>query len=155
MTDSTTQLTVFPNMDEIPMIKGEKIRHRNAFELYCRMGQRRSLRGLEEILKTGKGSVRVWSQKFKWAERVEKFDQDIKLLMSELTKEDIIAKNKEHIEIIDEAIKQWKDKLNAGEINLNMVQDIEKLLNIRAKLSGQEALTTENQNNIQVNVNFV
>lgn len=93
-----------------------------------------------------------WCKKYNWVERARQFDEDIAKIMSELTRDDLIAKNKKHLQIIDQAIDQWKGKLDSGEVSLNMVQDIEKLINIRNKLTGQESIT--DQQNIQINVSF-
>lgn len=146
------QLTVFPDIQPIVALPGERIKHFNAYEVYCRMGPNRNLRDLAKILQSKEASMFAWSVKFNWQERIKQFDQDIGRLMKELTRDSLIETNKKHLLIIDQAIDQWKAKLDAGEVSLNMVQDIEKLMNIRNKLTGQESVT--DQQLIQVNISF-
>lgn len=146
------QLAVFPDIQPIKLYPGENVKHLNAFEVYCRMGGNRNLRDLAKILETKEGKIFAWSTKYAWQERIKKFDEDIGKIMKQLTKDSLIETNKKHLEIIDKAINMWKDKLDAGEVSLTMVQDIEKLLNIRNKLTGQESIT--DQQNVQVNISF-
>lgn len=148
----TEQMTVFPEIEPIKALPGEKVKHLNAYEVYCRMGGNRNLRDLAKILQSKEANVFSWSVKFGWQERVKKFDEDIGRLMRELTRDSLIETNQKHLKIIDQAIDMWKDKLDAGEVSLSMVQDIEKLMNIRNKLTGQESVT--DQQVIQVNINY-
>lgn len=147
--NASEQLAAFPDMEPIKIYPGEKIKHFSAFELYCRM---RSIKKVADKLGIkNKSIVAVWSKKYNWVERVEKFDEDITKIMQELTRESLVESNKKHLAIVDKAIDEWSKKLDNGEISLNMVQDIEKLINIRNKLTGQESVTDQN---IQVNISF-
>lgn len=55
----------------------ETLRHKEAFELYYKQGNSRSLSKVSEVLKVGETTVRKWSVAFKWQERVSERDKEI------------------------------------------------------------------------------
>lgn len=101
------------------------------------MGSERSLRSLAEALGYKASLIFKWSQAFNWADRVRYFDQSIKEEMERLTKDQIIQNNIKHLELIDSCITKFQDRLKDGKIDISYVADLEKLLNMRAKLTGE------------------
>lgn len=148
--DAVTQLTISPEIEPIKLQPGERLKHLSAFELYTRI---RSIRDVAKVLNIKNPSiVSQWSMKYHWVERTRELDEAVSKVMAKSMIESQIESNKKHISIIDEAIDQWDQKLRDGKVSLNMVQDIEKLINMRNKLTGQDSIT--DQQGINVNITF-
>ncbi len=145
-----TQLTISPEIEPVKLYPGEKLKHFQAYELYLK------LRSLDKVAKVlgirNRSIVSVWSGKYNWVERCREVDEAVSKVMAASMLDSQIQSNIKHLEIVDKAIDKWKTKLDNDEVNLSMVQDIEKLINMRNKLSGQSGITDEPA--INVNISF-
>ena len=114
----------------------EKPEHRIAFDTYYKLGDKRTVRKLAEVMDKSEGTLLQWSRKYKWSERVALLEeQELSLMDSVEMSQKELRRWKDLSILVDGVIDSWFDNFSKGYIKMRKgVADLEKLVNLRARL---------------------
>lgn len=108
----------------------ETLRHREVFEYYYSLGEKRGLRKVGQKCDVSRSAVGKWSKAFNWQERVEQRDiENAKKLEAEVNKA-VVSSKADYRALIKKVVKEFEDRLEAGKIRIAKPED----LSIMAKL---------------------
>lgn len=99
--------------------------HIKAFETYYHMRER-SLAKLSDVISVPLPTVQYWSRAFKWQERVQKRDAQLKKYVE---KKALIGLSKT-VDMADQLIEDAIDAVGKGKIFISNVNDIRKVIDI-------------------------
>lgn len=129
----------------------ETARHREAFEFYYALGEKRGLRETAQRFNVSLTSIAKWSTAFGWQDRVEYRDKEI---ADAIEKKRIAQykKDKDHFYLLlQKMVHKFQGKLLKDEIKIDSVGDYEKMMKIAAGLNG-ESFDVQLNTNITVSV---
>lgn len=124
-------------------IANENLLQREAFETYFSLGDTRD-RNLQKVADKHHVSiqtVRSWRRNFSWETRTLQRDAEVSAQLTKSSVTSVAVAKAAYIDIIDETIEQWKQNLQRGEIRLDTVDDLQKMVKLRLLLAGEN---TEN-----------
>ena len=124
-------------------VANENLLQREAFETYYSLGDTRD-RSLQKVANKHHVSiqtVRSWRRNFSWETRTLQRDAEVSAQLSKSSVASVAVAKAAYIDIIDETIEQWKQNLSRGEIRLDTVDDLQKMVKLRLLLAGEN---TEN-----------
>ena len=108
----------------------ETLRHKQAFEYYYSLEEKRGLRKVAQEYDVCRSAVGKWSKAFNWQERVEQRDIEIaKKLEAEVNKA-VVSSKADYRALIKKVVKEFEERLEAGKIRIAKPED----LSIMAKL---------------------
>ena len=127
----------------------ESLRHREAFELYYSMGEGRSLVGLLEKMKLLRNqnsaewvssitTLKRWSKAFNWQERLLQRDIENAKLLERKTNKTIIDEKANYRRVIKDAMAIFVENLKNGNVQVNAVQDAERLVKLDLLIMGED-----------------
>jgi hypothetical protein len=124
-------------------IANENLLQREAFETYYSLGDTRdrNLQKVSEKHHVSVQTVRSWRRNFSWETRTLQRDAEVSAQLSRSSVASVAVAKAAYIDIIDETIEQWKQNLTRGEIRLDTVDDLQKMVKLRLLLAGEN---TEN-----------
>lgn len=126
----------------------ETLRHREAFEYYYGLGQSRSLVAVASHFGVSERTVARWSKNFAWQERIEQRDIENAKHLEKKTNELVVNEKANYRKIIKAAIGDFVKRMAAGDVTVNSVSDLERLVKLDLLLMGE---ATEN-NTIEISV---
>jgi hypothetical protein len=121
----------------------EKLKHKEAFELYYAMGEKRNITALAQELNYSRASIGNWSGKFKWQERILKRDEENGKKLAQKTDNTILKEKESYRKIIKQSINTFIEKLMGGEIKVTSVADLERLVKLDLLLMGEATDRTD------------
>lgn len=124
-------------------VANENLLQREAFETYFSLGDTRdrSLQKVADKHHVSIQTVRSWRRNFSWETRTLQRESEVSAQLSKSSVASVAAAKAAYIDIIDETIDQWKQNLSRGEIRLDTVDDLQKMVKLRLLLAGEN---TEN-----------
>lgn len=124
-------------------VANENLLQREAFETYYSLGDTRdrSLQKVADKHHVSIQTVRSWRRNFSWETRTLQRDTEVSAQLSKSSVASVAVAKAAYIDIIDETIEQWKQNLSRGEIRLDTVDDLQKMVKLRLLLAGEN---TEN-----------
>jgi hypothetical protein len=124
-------------------VANENLLQREAFETYYSLGDTRdrSLQKVADKHHVSIQTVRSWRRNFSWDTRTLQRDAEVSAQLSKSSVASVAVAKAAYIDIIDETIEQWKQNLSRGEIRLDTVDDLQKMVKLRLLLAGEN---TEN-----------
>lgn len=124
-------------------VANENLLQREAFETYYSLGDTRdrSLQKVSDKHHVSIQTVRSWRRNFSWETRTLQRDAEVSAQLSKSSVASVAVAKAAYIDIIDDAIEQWKQNLSRGEIRLEKTDDLEKMVKLRLLLAGEN---TEN-----------
>jgi transposase-like protein len=114
----------------------EHERMKKAFELYAEQGANRSLRKLARKIGVSHSTVRLWSRKFKWTERLEEREREVVKAMAKASikvEADTRLRNRQLLQL---ALVQIAKKLAEGKVRVTLA-DLDRLIRLESFLAGQ------------------
>lgn len=122
----------------------ETLLHREAFEYYYSLGDKRSLRDVSSKYDVSEQSTAKWSASFKWQDRVKSRDNEIARQLEDKTKVEALkskklyrAEIKKHIDflngVMDQAIKNQEES-GGEQISVKQMGELKDLINSYEKL---------------------
>ena len=126
----------------------ETLRHREAFEYYYGLGQSRSLVAVASQFNVSERTVARWSKNFAWQERIEQRDIENAKHLEKKTNEVVVNEKANYRKIIKAAIGDFVRRMASGDVTVNSVSDLERLVKLDLLLMGE---ATEN-NTIEISV---
>lgn len=128
----------------------ETLRHKNAFELYYKQGESRSLSKVAKEIKAGEVTVRKWSVAFKWQDRVAERDKEIAARVEEINIEEDVNTRVLLNTATNESIELYR-KMLKGKDSINV--DTVKVLDILGRLYKELETQVETVNSQPQGVN--
>lgn len=124
-------------------VANENLLQREAFETYYSLGDTRdrSLQKVADKHHVSIQTVRSWRRNFSWETRTLQRDAEVSAQLSKSSVASVAVAKAAYIDIIDDAIEQWKQNLSRGEIRLDTTDDLQKMVKLRLLLAGEN---TEN-----------
>lgn len=132
------------------MPKVETLRHKEAFEYYYSLGEKRNLIDVAEHVGVSKTAAEGWSSDFGWRDRVVQRDIDNAKKLEKKTNKAVIDEKAKYRQIIKAGIAAWVNRFQNGEIELKTVKDLECLVKLDLLLLGEA--TEKGEITGQVNV---
>jgi hypothetical protein len=123
--------------------RDETAEQRMAFDLYYRMGNDRSLVKVAE--QTGKhlNTIKLWSARFAWQERVAEREKATTLKREDV--QDVLREQdlkKKHVKVLDVAITHGVREISEGRVKINNTRELIQVMDARWNLAAQPAPTT-------------
>ena len=122
----------------------EELHHQKIFDIYYSMGENRSLQKLRAQLCQDSAenvphvnTLKSWSKAFNWQERIEQRDMENSRLLEKKTNNTIVNEKANYRKIIKAAMSTFVKNLQAGNIQVNTVQDAERLVKLDLLLMGE------------------
>ena len=133
----------------------ETLRHKEAFEYYYSLGDKRNFSSVAVQFKVSERSIAKWSKNFNWQERIEQRDIEISKGLEDKTNETIInikAGFKSEIKVqlnifkvmLNKLIKKFKESKEDETIEIKKIEDLkvvtdsyEKLIKLYLTLIGE------------------
>lgn len=119
----------------------ETLKHREAFERYYVQGASRSLTSLAGDCGVSEKSVKAWSQAFDWQARIAQRDLENARRLQKATDETVVAVKARYRKIVQGVIADFVKRFKDGEIAVNTVTDLERLLKLDLLLMGEATET--------------
>tara|TARA_Y100000034_G_scaffold109053_1_gene139951 strand:- start:128 stop:661 length:534 start_codon:yes stop_codon:yes gene_type:complete len=117
--------------------KTETLRHKQAFEFYYGMGEKRTLRKTAKHMNVAVVTTKKWSKDFSWQNRIAlRDDQNSKALAKKT--DNLIIKDKEnYIKIIKAMTGKAVQDFREGLLRVEDVGDLERLIRLHLLLAGE------------------
>src|SRR5579871_2861172 len=119
----------------------ETLRHKEAFEYYYSLGHDRNLDSVALHHGVTKRSVAAWSKSFEWQARIVQRDQENARRLQQKTDEKIVNVKALYRKVVGSAISDFVNRLKAGEIEVDSVTDLERLVKLDLLLMGEATET--------------
>jgi transposase len=116
------------------MDKTESLKNIEAFEYYYSLGDKRSCSKVAGKFHVSERTVYNWSSWYNWQERVKHRNREYAKKIDEQTNTSLIDAKTKYLSIINDIIEVFKTKLNDGEIRINRVNDLERLVKLEMLL---------------------
>jgi hypothetical protein len=114
----------------------ESPRHQEAFNYYVTL-PKRSYRLVAEKYSVSEVSVKKWAREFNWRERIEIRDAEVNKKMEEKVDDTLVKVKADYHKIIKALIGKAVEKIKAGGLEAENVQDIERLIKTDLQLLGE------------------
>lgn len=115
----------------------ESLRHMDAFEYFYAQGHTRTYKRVAEKIGVSQMAVSKWARTFDWQTRVIERDKKNGAALANKTDTMLVNAKANYRKLITTAIEQFKDKLEIGEITIENVGDLEKLVKLDMLLIGE------------------
>lgn len=99
-----------------------------AFEYYYSLGKERTLRQVADKVGYSPDTVRYWSSKYRWAEKVAQRDADIR---------GMITPQMRYQFFINTLMDQVATAIESGELKIRTVEDLERVIKLDLFLCGE------------------
>ena len=123
----------------------ETLRHKEAFEYYYSLGEKRSFKLVEGQFKVSNMSVARWSKFFNWQDRIVQRDIENGKELSKKVNSNIVNSKADYRALIRQTVELYKQKLNDGKIIINRPQDLETLVKLDLNLMGEATDITDDK----------
>jgi uncharacterized protein YjcR len=118
-------------------MKTEKLKHKEAFEYYYSLGDKRTLKQVAEKFEVSDNSARKWSHYFNWQQRIIDRDEENAKKLEKKTNTSIVQEKAKYRKIIQDSINSYMGNLDKGNIEITNVADLEKLIKLDLLLMGE------------------
>ncbi|TMS41018.1 MAG: hypothetical protein FGO69_09670 [Methanobacterium sp.] len=130
------------------MDKTESLKNIEAFEYYYSLGDKRSCSKVAGKFHVSERTVYNWSSWYNWQERLKHRNIEHANKIDEQTNTSIIEAKTKYLTIINDIVDVFRTKLNAGEIRVGSVNDLERLVKLEMLLRDGELPSEEKIVNI-------
>ena len=128
----------------------ETLRHQEAFEYYYTLGEKRSIPQVAQKYAVSTAGVKKWSKAFNWQERIEQRDMENSRRLEKKTNNTIVNEKANYRKIIKASIQTFVEKLRAGAIEVESIQDVERLVKLDLLLMGEATDRQDEEINITI-----
>lgn len=123
----------------------ETLRHREAFDYYYGLGDKRSCEEVARKLSVSATSVFKWKKAHDWDSRVEQRDIENARRIEKKTDDTIVNTKARYRKIIKALIAKAVVKINKGDLDPETIQDVERLAKLDLLLMGEATERTESK----------
>jgi len=123
----------------------ETLRHREAFEYYYSLGDKKSITEVARKFTLSRASISKWSKAFNWQDRIVQRDIENGKELSKKVNSNIVNSKADYRALIRQTVDLYKKKLDEGKIIINRPQDLETLAKLDLTLMGEATEITDNQ----------
>jgi hypothetical protein len=124
------------------------LRQQEAFEFYYSLRHARTLQQVCNKFNISLSTVQKWSSNGKWREMVKDRDINNAKKIQEQTDTTIIETTSKYLNIVQKTLTKYEEALQAGNIKINSVQDLEKLAKLEMFLREDEMSKRDTNINI-------
>jgi len=117
----------------------ETLQHKEAFEYYYSLGDKRNLASVAIQFKFSERSLFKWSKEFDWQERIIQRDINIGKSLEKKTNITVLNEKAKHLKIISEAIIRMRP------VNIETVKDYETIVKLELLLLGEATEKADNE----------
>ena len=121
----------------------ETLRHREAFEFYYSLGNRRTLVAVSRHDGSCVRAVAKWSVVFGWQDRVHQRDTENAKRLAAKTDAAVVSTKAQYRGIIRGAIDKWVEEFKLKKIEVDTVMDLERLVKLDLLLMGEATERSE------------
>ena len=115
----------------------ETLRHREAFEYYYSLGDKRSYPKVASKFTVSRTSIKKWAKAFNWQTRIEQRDIENSKTLAKKTNKAVVNSKADYRALIKETVDIYKQKLKDGKIKVNKPQDLDTLAKLDLVLMGE------------------
>lgn len=115
----------------------ETLRHREAFEYYYGLGEARSLVSVARQYNVSERTIARWSVEFAWQERIEQRDIENARRLEKKTDTTVVNEKANYRKIIKAAIADFVRRIQSGQVAVESVTDLERLVKLDLLLMGE------------------
>lgn len=117
-------------------LKSETELQKGAFEIYYSMGKRRNMEAVAERVNRSVRSIANWRRKYSWDDRIVQRELEDNVGGSTAVKTDYRI-------IINMLMEEAANRIESGEIKVESIEDLEKLVRLDLLLMGEPIRVTE------------
>ena len=115
----------------------ETLRHKEALEFYYALGEQRSYPKVASKFTVSRTSVKKWAKAFNWQGRVELRDIENSRKLEEKTNATVVNSKANYRAIIQASIVKYVEALKAGNVKVETVADLDRLIKADLLLMGE------------------
>jgi len=119
----------------------ETLKHKEAFEYYYSLGDKRSLKQLMQKYSVSIAALNNWSRAFDWQERVQIRDKNNALELEKRTDIKVVDDKAKMLSVVRAGINLFIENLKAGKVKVETIADLDRLIDKSLLL--QQGLTAE------------
>jgi len=118
-------------------IERESFRHAEAFNYYYSMGSLRTMKQVAAKYGVSLTAVKKWSQAFDWSNRIELRDVENARRLEKKVDTAVVNAKASYRKIIQLSISKFVLQLQAQKVNIETIQDLERLIKLDLLLMGE------------------
>jgi len=115
----------------------EKLKHKEAFEYYYSLGDKRSYPKVASKFTVSRTSIKKWSKAFNWQDRIELRDIDNGKKLEAKTDKAVVNSKADYRALIRKTVDLYKKKLDDGKIIISRPQDLDILAKLDLTMMGE------------------
>lgn len=115
----------------------ETLRHKEAFEYYLGLGEKRSITQVARHFTVSRPAVSKWSKEFKWQQRLKEREAKIAAKVEEKADKTIAERKARSLQIVEAVEERFVERFDKGEIDPESVKDLETATKLKLLLLGE------------------
>jgi len=115
----------------------ETLRHREAFEYYYILGEKRSITEVARKFTLSRASISKWSRAFNWQLRIVQRDIENSKALTKKINKDVVNSKADYRASIKKVVKKFEDKLDKDKIQICRTSDLAEMANLDLKMMGE------------------
>lgn len=112
----------------------ESLEQIRAFDYYFALGESRSLPQVAAHMGRSRVTIKKWSSKFNWADRVRDRDREVGQELIERTNERILDLEELNRQTIGQLTEKFAEDVRSGKIRASSIQDYERIFKMAQSL---------------------
>lgn len=113
----------------------EQERHQQAFERYYALGEKRSFARLAQDLGVSVATLKVWSRKYSWQNRVRERDATVARQVADQSIQSLVDETSRNKRIVQMALIRLAKAIASGQIKMQL-GDLDRLIRLQSFLDG-------------------
>ena len=123
----------------------ETFRHKEAFEYYYSLGEKKSITEVARKFTLSRASISKWSKAFNWQDRIIQRDIENGKRLEKKTDNNVVNSKADYRALIRQTVELYKQRLIDGKIIINRPQDLETLVKLDLNLMGEASEITDDK----------
>lgn len=115
----------------------EKLKHKEAFEYYYSLGEKRSLKKVALQYTCSIPGVKKWSMAFNWQDRIELRDIDNGKKLEAKTNKAVVNSKADYRALIRKVVKEFEQKLKDKKIRISSPGDLTEMAKLDLLMMGE------------------
>jgi hypothetical protein len=115
------------------LVQIEREHHSQAFEVYHRLGAKRSHKAVADQLGVSVASVKSWSRSFRWQQRIAEREAQVAREMASRNLHDEVSRRERSVRIVELALVRLAKSISQGDVRMSL-SDLDKLVRLESFL---------------------
>ena len=115
----------------------EKLKHKEAFEYYYSLGDKRTLKKVSLQYTCSVPGVKKWSKAFNWQDRIELRDMNNGKKLEAKTDKAVVNSKADYRALIKKVVEEFKQKLKDKKIIISKPGDLAKMAKLDLLMMGE------------------